>query len=257
MSADFHGLPCWYELSTSDPDAAQAFYGPLLGWSWAGANMPGMDYRLASIGGTMIAGMMKGEAGGPPPMWTLYFAVTDVDATVAAMTKDGAKPVVPPTDIPGTGRFSILFDPQGAVFGLLQPLPMADGTGGGAFDQGKSGHGNWHELMSKDSRAALAFYGRHLGWTLSRSMEMATGMTYHIFARDGQDIGGMMDLTPAMPPMPFWMPYFGAEGIDRAVAAIERTGGTIRMGTQEVPGGAFMTVATDPQGAAFALVGPR
>ena len=260
MSAEFHGLPCWYELSTSDPDAAQGFYGGLFGWSWASAGMPGMDYRLASVGGKMVAGMMKGEAGGPPPMWTIYYAAGDIDATAAAMTADGATSIVPPTDIPGTGRFSLLADPQGAVFGLLQPLPMEnDSSAGGAFNQQKTGHGNWHELMTKDAKAALAFYGKHLGWTPSRAMEMGPGMTYHIFARGGVDIGGMMDIRPDMPGpgVPFWLPYFGADGIDAAIAKIAGTGGKVMHGPQEVPGGAFIAVAADPQGAAFAVTGPK
>lgn len=259
MPSDAHGLPCWYELSTSDTAAAQGFYGPLLGWTWASANMPGMDYVLATRNGVMIAGMMKGDAGGPPPMWSIYFAVDNVDATVAAMAKDGAMTIVPPTDIPDTGRFAILVDPQGAPFALLQPLPMDGGGGGGAFDQQKTGHGNWHELMTTDAKAALAFYGRHLGWTPSSTMEMGPGMTYHIFARGGLDIGGMMDIAPGMPGpgVPFWLPYFGAEGIDAAMRGIGLAGGKTMMGPQEVPGGAFITVAADPQGAAFALVGPK
>ena len=27
------GAFCWYELGTTDPDGAKAFYGPLFGWS--------------------------------------------------------------------------------------------------------------------------------------------------------------------------------------------------------------------------------
>jgi uncharacterized protein len=258
MPDNSHGLPCWYELSTSDPKGAQDFYGPLLGWSWARANMPDMDYYLATRDGSMIAGMMKGDLGGPPPMWMIYFAVSNVDATVAAMLRDGAKVIVPPADIPGTGRFSLLIDPQGAAFGLLQPLPMQDGSGGGAFNQQKMGHGNWHELMTKDAKSALAFYGRHLGWTHSRLMEMGPGMEYHTFARDGQDIGGMMEIAPGMPgpDMPFWLPYFGTDSVQSAIAKLVAAGGSKKMGPQEVPGGAFITVAADGQGATFALVGP-
>ncbi|MFN0114056.1 MAG: VOC family protein [Paracoccaceae bacterium] len=253
MADDFHGLPCWYELSTTDPGAAEGFYEGVLGWAWSKADLPDFDYRIARVGEAMVAGMMKGEAGGPPPMWTIYYAVRDIDATVAAMATDGAKPIVPPTDIPATGRFSILLDPQGAAFGLLQPLP---GGSGGAFDQQKTGHGNWHELMTGDVAAALAFYGRHLGWTASSTMDMGPGGTYQLFARAGQDIGGMMALQPGM-PVPFWLPYFGADGVEKAMAEIAASGGANKMGPQEVPGGAVIAVAADPQGAAFAVVGPK
>lgn len=255
--SDFHGLPCWYELSTADTTAAQAFYRDLLGWNWANANMPGMDYFLASRDKTMIAGMMKGEAGGPPPMWTVYFAVDDCDASVAAMSADGARAIVPPTDVPGTGRFSILADPQGAAFGILKPLPMEAGsTAGGAFDQLKSGHGNWHELMTSDPAAAMRFYARHLGWTASRSMDMGAMGSYDLFARGGTDIGGIMRQPPNV-PRPAWMPYFGTAGADSAAERIKAGGGKVVHGPAEVPGGAFIVAAVDPQGAMVAVVGPK
>jgi len=50
--------------------------------------------------------------------------VTSCDGTVEKAKKLGAKMVVPPTDIPNVGRFSMMFDPQGAFLAVLQPAPM-------------------------------------------------------------------------------------------------------------------------------------
>ena len=79
----------------------------------------------------------------------------------------------------------------------------------------------WYEISTRDPKAAFAFYGRHLGWTESRAMDMGPDGTYHIFARGGQDLGGMFALRPGM-PAPFWLPYFGADGVDKALAASPR-----------------------------------
>ena len=258
MTTDHHGAPCWYELTTGDLEAAQTFYADLLGWSWANAGMEGFDYRLASMGGVMVAGASMGAQPGTPPNWLTYFAVTDCDATAKAVTGAGGAVHMPPADIPGTGRFAILADAQGASFGILQPLPMPDDSAGGAFDQQKPGHGNWHELMTTDVKAALAFYGAMFGWAESRAMEMAPGMTYHIFARGGTDIGGMMAIAPGMPGPggPFWLPYFGTTSVKAAMDRVKAGGGKVFNGPQEVPGGAFITVTADPQGAMAALVGP-
>ncbi len=168
MTTDHHGAPCWYELTTGDLGAAQTYYADLLGWSWADAGMEGFDYRLASMGGTMVAGASMGAQLDTPPSWLTYFAVTDCDATAKAVADAGGAVHMPPADIPGTGRFAILADPQGASFGILQPLLMPDGSAGGAFDQQKPGHGNWHELMTSDPKAALDFYGKLFGWAESR-----------------------------------------------------------------------------------------
>lgn len=248
-----HGTPCWYELATRKPDEAGVFYGKLLGWKMSKAPMEGFDYYLASMGDTMVAGMMVPDDPKSPTYWMIYFTVDNADKTAAAVEADGGKIIVPPADIPNTGRFSILTDPQGAYFGILQPLP---GGAGGAFDQKKVGHGNWHELYTPDPKAALAFYGKHFGWTPSREMPMGEMGSYHIFADKGADIGGMMGLPgPGMPPA--WLPYFGVNGIDKALATAKATGGTIKNGPMEVPGGAWIFQATDPEGTMFALVGPK
>ncbi len=246
------GTPVWYELMTPDPDAAQGFYGKILGWSVSDSGMPGMDYRIAKAGEAMVAGMMRPPTDGIAPNWTIYFAVENCDSAVAAAQTAGASVCMEPTDIPGVGRFATLADPQGAAFCILQGVGDGDGQ---AFDQKKTGHGNWHELMSSDPKAALAFYGRLFGWKPSTAHDMGSMGIYQVFSHQGQDIGGMMGLGNA--PMPCWLPYFGVNGIGAAMARITANGGTTVMGPREVPGGAFILVAQDPQGAVFALVGPK
>jgi predicted enzyme related to lactoylglutathione lyase len=53
-----------------------------------------------------------------PSYWMPYFQVTDVDASATKAKQLGAKPMVGPQDIPNTGRFAILSDPQGAMFAI-------------------------------------------------------------------------------------------------------------------------------------------
>ena len=247
------GAPCWYELATPEVAASQAFYGPVLGWGFQDAGMEGFSYILAMMDTAMVAGLMQPDT--PMPcFWLVYFAVDDCDATVARISALGGAVHRAPADIPGTGRFAIVTDPQGAAFGLLQPLPGQEGS---AFDQKKSGHGNWHELNTTAPEAALAFYGDLMGWTPSTAMPMGEMGTYQLFARDGADIGGMMRLMapPGVPP--HWLPYFGAPGIDTAKAAVLAGGGQVLHGPVEVPGGAYIIIAQDPQGAVFGVVGPQ
>jgi uncharacterized protein len=245
MSA--HGLPCWYELASPDTTSAQAFYAQVLGWRWADSGTPGMVYLLASMGEAMVAGMMPAEPG-QPVGWTSYFAVDNCDETADLAKSLGATVIVPPADIPGTGRFSVLIDPQGAGFALLQPLP---GGTGGAFDLQKNGHGNWNELISRDAVAGLAFYGRLFGWTVSRTMQMGPDMTYHLIAREGVEIGGAF----SAPGRPYWKPYFGVASVKGAGDAVMANGGKVLRGPDPVPGGAFTLQIEDAQGIPLALVG--
>lgn len=254
-----HGSPCWYELSTMPGKLAEAgeFYAKVLGWTFADAGMEGFTYHLASIGGEMVAGAMDmpPDVAGMPPMWMIYFAVDDADRAVEDMVAAGATVHRPVAQIPGTGRFAILADPSGAGFGILEPAPMPGGGAGTAFDQAKAGHGNWNELSTADPKAAMAFYGKVLGWTPGQSLDMGAMGTYDLFRWQDRDIGGMMGLAPGMPGAA-WLPYFGANGVAPAMERIRAAGGEILHGPQEVPGGAFIAQARDPQGAHFAIVGP-
>jgi uncharacterized protein len=54
-----------------------------------------------------------------PSYWMVYFGVEDVDGTYQKALGAGAREMLPPRDFPG-GRFAIVGDPQGAVFGLLR-----------------------------------------------------------------------------------------------------------------------------------------
>lgn len=259
--AKMHGRPCWYELTTSEGalGAAEAFYGEVLGWSFRDSGMEGFEYHLATSSGDMVAGLMVKPADAPaemPPFWLIYFAVDDADKAAADVMAAGGQTFHAPSDIPGTGRFAVLADPQGAAFGVLQPAPMpGEDQAGGAFDQAKAGHGNWNELMTTDPEAGFGFYARLLGWSKSQAVDMGEMGVYQLFSHDGADIGGMMGLGPA--PVPNWLPYFGVNGVAAAIGRIEAGGGKLAHGPMEVPGGAFIAVAQDPQGAWFAVVGPR
>jgi predicted enzyme related to lactoylglutathione lyase len=80
-----------------------------------------MTYTEWELGGRPIGGMMAmpKETGGPPH-WLPYFAVADCDATAKQAATLGARTYVPPSDIPGTGRFAVFADPQGAAFAIYR-----------------------------------------------------------------------------------------------------------------------------------------
>jgi len=117
-----HGMFSWFELMTSDVAGAKKFYKSLFGWKTAQMNMPGMKYTTISVDGNEVAGMMAmppAAKKSPPPQWGAYITVDDVDATAKKAVKLGGKVLVPPQDIPGVGRFSVLQDPQGAMISVI------------------------------------------------------------------------------------------------------------------------------------------
>jgi hypothetical protein len=117
------GTLCWSELTTRDTSAAETFYTSLFGWT-AKHSPPGsgMDYTEFSNQGQPGIGMMgmpPQMPAGVPSFWMPYFMVDDCDASAAKAKELGADLKMPPQDIPGTGRFAVLTDRQGATFALF------------------------------------------------------------------------------------------------------------------------------------------
>ena len=110
----------WNELTTSDRSDATDFYTGLLGLD-SGEMEGAMEYTLLKAAGDDVAGVMQitEEMGPVPPHWGVYFGVANVDDTTSKADSLGATIVVPWTEITGIGRFAVIQDPQGAVFGIF------------------------------------------------------------------------------------------------------------------------------------------
>lgn len=247
----------WYELMTSDAQAATTFYTQVVGWTAADAGMPGMDYTLLSVGETQICGLMALTddmcAAGARLGWVGYVGVADVDAQAERIVKAGGAIHMPPTDIPGVGRFAAVADPQGASFCLFkgspdepppQPAPGTPGTMG------------WHELQAGSLDSAWSFYSTQFDWAKGEAIDMGPIGTYQLFTAGAHPIGGMMTKLPEV-QQPFWLYYVNVEAIDAAVARVTAGGGQIINGPMQVPGGSWIINAIDPQGAMFALVAAK
>jgi predicted enzyme related to lactoylglutathione lyase len=245
------GTPCWVDRGTPDLDAAEKFYGPLLGWEIPelpnSAEMGG--YRRAKKGGKDVAGAMPLMQEGQPPAWSTYVAVADADATAAAVKDAGGSVISEPMDVMELGRMAIFADPTGAVFGIWQP-----GTFAGAELVNEPGALAWNELGTRDPGAAKAFYAAVFGWGF-RDNDMGEMGTYTEWLNGDDSIGGMMDVSGRLPDeIPaHWLVYFAVDDADAAVETVKSSGGGVSFGPIDIPAGRF-AIATDPWGAAFAVI---
>lgn len=115
------GALTWNELNTRDTERAKAFYGTVFGWKGEAVTMGEMEYTEWKLGDATIGGMMAIPGDAPaemPAHWLAYFGTADTDAAVTTATGLGATLFVGPIDIPA-GRFAILADPVGAMFGVI------------------------------------------------------------------------------------------------------------------------------------------
>ncbi len=247
----------WYELMTSDTDAAIDFYTNVIGWTAAdhpNSAAGGMRYVVLSAGQSGVGGIlqldesMKGA--GAKPMWVGYIHVDDADDAARRIKEAGGSIHVPPTDIPNVGRFAMAADPGHAPFYVMTPLPM---EGPPPAPDGTPGHFSWRELASSaGEKASFDFYSGLFGWQTMQEMPMGAMGTYRIFG-DGTDAwGGMMD-KPQQMPTSRWNFYATVDSVESAAEQVKARGGQVLMGPMQVPDNSFVIHAMDPQGAAFSL----
>lgn len=110
----------WAESGNTDPAAARDFYTRVLGWTVQEMDMgEGKKYTLFNVGDEAAAGLMETDA--PMSYWSMYFHVDDCVGMTNKARSLGAQMILEPTSAPGVGTFSIATDPQGAMFGMIQP----------------------------------------------------------------------------------------------------------------------------------------
>lgn len=247
---DTRGRFLWYELTTTDPDAAIAFYRSLVGWGTQTFEHPDMQYTMFTANDVPLAGVWKltPEATGGAPNWVAYVGTDDLDGTVRRARELGATVLADDQEIEGVGKFAMLADPQGAAFALYQP----------ANDPGEETDPapmefSWHELMTSDHPAALRFYADLFGWKKLSELDMGPMGMYVLFGRGERTYGGMFNTPPEMTAPPHWLLYVRVTALDAAVKRVRDGGGQVLNGPMDVPGGDRIAQCMDPQGAAFAL----
>jgi uncharacterized protein len=109
------------ELHTSDPEKAKAFYRKLFDWKTKDMPTPFGTYTEVQTGHEIEGGIRETETPGLPAQWLTYVNVSDVVESTKKAKELGARPLKECIEVPDVGRYSVLTDPTGALFGLFEP----------------------------------------------------------------------------------------------------------------------------------------
>jgi uncharacterized protein len=115
------GTMCWNELITRDLAGARTFYQAVFGWGEK--NGPDSPYAEFTVGDDVIGGAMAVTPDMPaqmPSHWNVYFAVSDLEASVAKVGELGGQVRRPPFEIPHVGRAAIIGGPHFEGFTLIK-----------------------------------------------------------------------------------------------------------------------------------------
>ena len=123
-----------FEIHAKDLDAAQRFYGSVFGWNITDLGTQMGNYRLVSTGedqaGTRWPGINGGitPRHGPPPSggepvnaFVCTISVDNVDSYLDKVKAAGGTVALEKMQIPGVGWLVYVKDPEGNIFGMLQP----------------------------------------------------------------------------------------------------------------------------------------
>lgn len=243
------GEPCWIDLITSDPARSVQFYAALLGWRAVDTGTDSGRYTMFFHGDAAIAGLTPQDpSSGNRDVWTTYLATANVDETLRAATAAGAAVLAPAQTIGDQGRLAVLTDPTGAAVGIWE---AAGHRGFGADNE--VGTPVWHELMTRDFPAAIAFYEEVFGWT-SIPLSDTSDFRYSTFGYDESMTGGVYDADAMLPTgVPsHWQVYLGVADVRSAAQRVRELGGTVLREPWDSDFGTFAQV-TDSTGAAFLL----
>lgn len=258
------GVPVWFDLSSSDPDAAAKFYGELFGWDRTEPAEQFGGYANFTFQDKLIAGIGPKMAPDTPDFWGMYFQTSDIGSSVKKVTEAGGSILVEPMEIPELGTMAIATDrgsnpdsapgsnPHGAVFGFWEPQSHK-----GFELYMEVGAPCYFELETTDFPAAVEFYREVLGnpvITVGDTEEFR----YSQLALPGQGPGeghaGIMDASSYLPPeVPsHWSVYVGVKSADATAAKVTELGGTVVAEPEDTPYGRLATIG-DPWGALLKL----
>lgn len=252
MTSYAPGNFCWFELATSDQNAAKSFYKSVFGWEPNDVPMGPDQFYTMLMKGAADVGALYGMdaaqlANGVPPHWNMYVAVASCDESTAKAKSLGATVMMEPFDVMEHGRMSIIKDPTGAM------LCLWEGRGHkGAGVIGEIGAFCWFEIYTNDTEAAKSFYTKLFGWSVGGDAN------YTEWKVGDQSIGGMMKIQAEWGNVPpHWMGYVMVRNCEETVAKVKELGGKIMVEPMDVPGMGRFALCDDPQNAGFAIFAPN
>ncbi|MFI5529358.1 VOC family protein [Kitasatospora sp. NPDC051853] len=249
MTAFTEGSPCWADAMFSDVEGAKAFYGEVLGWTFAEASSEYGGYTQAYSDGKAVAAVvppMPGQEG--QSAWCLYISSPDAAATARKITAAGGQVLMEPMQVGDFGTMAIAAAPGGAVFGVWQ-----GGAHQGFEKVNEPGAFCWAEVFTREPEKADAFFPAVFPYGVkTMADEHVDFRTYNL---PGGPALGRMGMGEEFPPeVPAYVNvYFAVPDCDTALEKAQKLGATLQFGPMSSPFGRFAAL-TDPQGANFSVI---
>jgi hypothetical protein len=225
------GTPTWLDLRVPDVTSAARYYGAVFGWEFADGPLG----TMCLLRGLPVAGMRQGAGG-----WTVHLATDDCDATAKAVLAEGGGVLEEPHDVGDLGRWALVTDAVGAVFGLWQGRAF---PGCRLVNEPDTLVRN--DLVTGEPARARAFYPAVFGFTLDGNPDLPDFDFTFLRRPDGHEVGGILGMPGAASA---WATVFEVADTD---ATLARTGADVT--AEDTPYGRSATFR-DPFGVEVSVI---
>ena len=125
-----------FEIHSVNLDLMHKFYSDVFGWQITDLGPKMGNYRTATTGEDTPGARYPGINGGltprhgPPPeegqpvnAYVCTIGVDNLDASIEKVKSSGGSTALDKMQVPGVGWLAYMKDPEGNIFGMLQPTP--------------------------------------------------------------------------------------------------------------------------------------
>ncbi len=244
------GKLVWADLFTADPEKATEFYCGLLGWTAVPLEQKGKGYTVFSNDGKPVAGLAPRSVTGAnhPSRWIGYYAVADIDATLALVTANGGTIHAPSRNFPDRGHQAIVSDQDTVPIGLLQ-----SSSGDSPDGETNPGDWNWFELYVKNPKVTSDFYHVALGFDVAPETNSDRKSDFGLSSA-GQSRGGIAPLPAGDDVKPSWLGVIRVADLDKTLAKVPGLGGEVLVAPHSVEFGSRFAIILDSTGGTVGLV---
>jgi hypothetical protein len=114
----------WIDLTVEDAEGVLGFYRTVVGFQATPIDMGGyQDWCVAPPAADFapVAGICHARGGNAslPPVWIVYFTVTNLGAALQSVVELGGEVIAGPKQM-GDAKYAVVRDPAGAAFALYQ-----------------------------------------------------------------------------------------------------------------------------------------
>ena len=238
----------WFEQwSKNEKQAKRArkFYETVFGWKHVEMEMSGTRF-VAIMNGQMAVGLTavaEKSAKLKRGIWMGFISTTDVDLVAKNAEAAGAPVLMGAHEMKGVGRFAVMKDNNGAVFGAVRAS-----QGDAPMAEPKLGEIAWMELWVKkaDVDKTLDFYATTAGYTkveMPMGKETAKMLTYNDVPYAG------VSAAPSARFANSWVPFVVVSDVDETVKIARKAGAKPAQKAIDLPGIGRVATMADPTGA--------